>query len=88
VNEYVSGVSQSTSGKVHGLRCAVGNGLTNGGQNNCETHTINPNDQGVGNAGDWDYGYFKGECGNGKVVYGMSSSPSTGAPHRILCCDK
>ena len=88
VNEYVSGVSQTTGGRLHGLRCAVGSGLTNGGQNNCESHTINPDDQGPGNVGDWDFGYHKGECGYGRVMYGVSASPSTGAPHRILCCDK
>jgi len=88
LNEYMSGVSQSTAGKLRGLHCSSGAGLTNGGQNNCETHTVNPNDQGAGNAGDWDFGYFKGECGNGKVAYGLSTNPSTGAPHRILCCDK
>jgi hypothetical protein len=37
-------------------------------------------------SGDWDPGKYKDECGAGAYVVGVSSSPSTGTPHAILCC--
>jgi len=84
LNEYVSGVSQTTAGKIHGLRCASAT-MTNGGQNGCETHAVMTDD---GYTWDWDHGYLKGQCGAYKVVVGVSADTSTGEPHEILCCDE
>jgi hypothetical protein len=36
---------------------------------------------------DWDYGYYKGECGSGRYIAGASRSVTDGRPHAILCCD-
>jgi hypothetical protein len=52
----------------------------------CETHFVVQDDQGNTGTGDWDSGYYKGECAAGKVVVGVSASMSTGEPHEILCC--
>jgi hypothetical protein len=86
LNEYVSGVSMDPSSKkLHGLRCASAS-LANGGANNCETRLAIQDDRGDTAYGDWDYGFYKSQCSAGKVIYGVSTVPSTGRPHRILCC--
>ena len=37
---------------------------------------------------DWDIGYYKGDCGAGRYVGGMSRdlTAQPGAPHALLCC--
>jgi len=86
-NEYVSGASMDPSTRrLHALRCAQGSGLTNGGQNNCETRRVTADDRGTSATGDWASGYFKAECSLGKVVFGVSVD--AGHAHKILCCDK
>jgi hypothetical protein len=89
LNEYVSGVSQVPgSGNSHGLRCSSAS-MTNNGTANCETHNVGgAEDRGNTAEGDWDNGYYKSECGAGKVVVGVSASTSTYKPHRILCCSQ
>jgi hypothetical protein len=46
---------------------------------------------GSNGVGDWDYGFYKGECGNTEIVTGLvagvSRHPQSGAVHAILCCD-
>jgi beta-glucanase (GH16 family) len=85
LNEYVSGVSQTPGGNIHGLRCSSA-GMTNSGKNGCETHLVTQEDRGYAGSGDWDVGYYKSECSWGKTVVGVSASTSTGKPHKILCC--
>ena len=86
LNEYVSGISMDSSSKrLHGLRCASAS-LASGGANNCETRLVTQDDRGDTAYGDWDYGYSKAQCSAGKVIYGVSTVPTTGRPHRILCC--
>jgi beta-glucanase (GH16 family) len=85
VNEYVSGFSQAPGAtRLHAMNCASGNSMSNGGQNNCNTRLI---DQDTSNW-EWDYGYYKSQCANGQIMEGVSSSPSSGMPHAILCCDE
>jgi len=85
VNEYVSGLSMNTGDKsLHEVRCASGS-PTGGGQNGCSTHSVTQDDRGNTATGDWDSGYYKGECAAGQSVYGISVAG--GKPHKILCCD-
>jgi hypothetical protein len=85
-NEYVSGVSMATgTKKIHGLRWASGS-MTAGGAAACETRLVTQDDRGQDTFNYWDYGYYKSQCGPGKVVVGVSTNTSTGMPHRILCC--
>jgi len=86
-NEYVSGVSQLPSGKIHGLRCASAP-MTGNGSAGCETRFVLQDDRGNTETGDWDGGEYKGECAAGKVVVGVSASMSTGKPHKVLCCSQ
>ena len=74
-----------SSKKLHGLRCASAS-LASGGANNCETRLVTQDDRGDAAYGDWDFGYLKAQCSAGKVMYGVSTVPTTGMPHRILCC--
>lgn len=36
--------------------------------------------------GDWAVGYFKGECGEGRHIKGISTDPGYGDVHALLCC--
>jgi hypothetical protein len=38
-------------------------------------------------SGDWAVDYSKNECGANQILKGVSSNPSTGEIHAILCCD-
>jgi beta-glucanase (GH16 family) len=87
LNEYVSGISQDPStGNIHGVRCASAP-MSSNGTAGCETHLVTQEDRGYSGDGDWDNGYYKGECGWGKSVVGVSASPSSRKPHKILCCN-
>jgi hypothetical protein len=88
-NEYVAGISQSTTvNSVYSILCCAGN--VNG--NSCSTQLMY-NQNGFENGSiyltnglDWDGGYWKGECGQGRYVAGVSRDVGGGFPHRILCC--
>jgi hypothetical protein len=90
IGQYVSAVSENAmqnqgNNNFHGIQCAQGSGL--GANETCTTRIFDAGDsRGATSSGDWDPGAYKGECGTGAYVVGVSSSPSTGAPHAILCC--
>ncbi len=84
-NEYISGLSQNPSSpyKFHGIRCSSGAAATN----ICETRQVGGgNFRGTTLVGDWDSGYYKTECDLGFVAVGVSVSPSTGQPNKLMCC--
>jgi|GEM_PF-5043859 len=85
-NEYISGVSQTTSiAEVHAVRCSTGFGLTSG----CEVkRALTNDDRGSLASGDWDAGFIKAECPAKKVVVGLSISPSTLKVNGLMCCDQ
>jgi hypothetical protein len=37
-------------------------------------------------SGDWDFGYYKAECGPGRYIAGVGSNSGTTGTHSILCC--
>lgn len=80
-NEFVMGVSQSTAGKFHAIRC--GSGITPGtaGYSVIKVDGGSP----INDWGDWDYGYYKASCGSDRNVVGVSVNPNTGRVHAVLC---
>jgi uncharacterized protein YgiM (DUF1202 family) len=83
--EYVSGVSQSTDpngARIHSVRCSSGAGSTR----NCATRVIAGQQDYSGADGDWDSGYYKGDCLPGDVAVGVSIDPESGQAHALLCC--
>lgn len=84
-NEYISGVSQTTSLAVHAVRCSTGFGQTTG----CEVkRALSGDDRGNFASGDWDIGFRKAECPAKKVVVGLSFSPSSLKVNGLMCCDQ
>jgi hypothetical protein len=82
-NEYVAGVAQSTSGQMDSLLCCPGSVA----KNSCTPKQFEWGDsREASNSGDWDATYFKGECGTGRYVAGVSRDPSSGRPSTLLCC--
>jgi hypothetical protein len=87
VNEYVQGVSHSTSGVLNGILCCPASGLNRQVAGAVVVYN--------GNAGlpyehDWDVGYFKGICAPSQFISGISklASSSQGTPgriHALLC---
>jgi hypothetical protein len=90
VGEYVAGVSQASSDhRVDGILCCQGSTLSH---SSCSARIFNGGDaRETYTSGDWDYGYWKGECGDNRYVAGVSASPSwatqPGRAHAILCCN-
>ena len=83
---YISGLSQDTSTHVlHGVRCSESAGLDT--TNNCEVKVIYGTNAWSNDYGDWDYGFDKGDCPDGKIAVGVSEVPSTGKIHALLCCN-
>jgi hypothetical protein len=85
-NEYISGVSQTTSlAEVHAVRCSTGFGQVTG----CEVkRALSGDDRGSVVSGEWDAGFHKAECPVKKVVVGLSISPSTLKVNGLMCCDQ
>jgi hypothetical protein len=82
-NEYVAGVAQSGDGKIDGILCCPGVIAHEW----CSTVHIDPySTSEASSAGDWDPGYLKANCGDGRYVAGISHDAPTGTPHALLCC--
>jgi MYXO-CTERM domain-containing protein len=80
-NEYVAGTSQSIDLKMHAIECCTGAVV----HDDCAAVVMNGQDAQEDPGGsDWDPGFWKGECGAGRYVAGVSQV--SGAPHAILCC--
>ncbi len=82
-DEYVAGISQTTTKKLTSILCCRG-AVQHAA---CAALDLQGKDsREAGTSGDWDVGYWKGECGPGRYVAGASRSVSDGKPHRLLCC--
>jgi hypothetical protein len=85
-NEYVAGVAQTPGGEVDALLCCPGN-VTH---QNCTPHYYyNGDSREDTGSGDWDFGYYKGDCGPGRYVAGVARNTRAGqpgGPDAILCC--
>jgi len=82
-NEFVAGVSQSSGGQVHAILCCAGFV----GHNACSPLVFGGNDaRETTDTHEWDFSYFKGECGPARYAAGLSRNASYGDPHAILCC--
>jgi hypothetical protein len=90
-NEFVAGISQTPSGAVNNLLCCPGQ-VT---KQNCASvvfFTADNREQENPPSGDWDEGHFKGECGPGRYVAGVSRGVNAlspivaGAVHALYCC--
>jgi hypothetical protein len=88
-NEYVLGVSEDAAQcqgnrNFHAVLCGAASGLTSA----CHTRTFDArDDRGTTASQDWDFGAFKGECGPGQYVAGVSVDPGSRRAHSLLCCN-
>ncbi|HYH99581.1 hypothetical protein [Hyalangium sp.] len=83
-NEYVAGVAQSQDHKFSHVLCCP---ATLSAQKTCTTVPFGSADnQQDGGSGNWDAQGYKGECGVGRYVAGVSRTPTTGQPNALLCC--
>jgi hypothetical protein len=86
-NEFVAGVSQSTSGKLNGIMCCPGGASAALRHRSCNVETFYGTNSFDYRGPDWDSGYYKGECGNGRYLAGVSSTADGfGSAHGLLCC--
>jgi hypothetical protein len=86
INEVVTGLAQNfQNGALNHVRCsAVGANATA-----CRPRVFatSNSQESPGAPTDWAFGYYKGECGQGSAIAGVSRAVGTGAVHAILCCD-
>ncbi len=85
--EYVAGISigPHDGGKVRSILCAsFSNEPPNTGCAAVAFGNVDARESTI--SGDWDWGSFKGECGIGRHMAGLSHDAS-GRPHAMLCCD-
>lgn len=82
--EYVAGVAQSLDHKFsHVLCCPATVSATT-----CETVAFGSADnRQATDSGNWDAAGYKGECGVGRYVAGVSRTPA-GQPNALLCCNQ
>src|SRR6266496_3474000 len=75
-NEWAVGVSSNPyTNRAHSLLCAASTPENAYFTHYQHTIDISNGNDGYGNNGvgyDWDYGYYKGECGNTEIVTGLS----------------
>lgn len=89
-NEYVQGVAQTasgTAGVLNKILCCPGTF----NRNDCAVKVFYSGNSNYYSSPDWDSGYYKGQCGPGGYMAGVSvvanaSEGVVGAPHAILCC--
>ena len=82
-NEVMSGIAQTPSGVVQGMRCSHGVSALS-----CQTVTfVNGDNRLLQRNNDWGVNAFKTECGSGQRVKGVSVNPLNGFVHAILCCN-
>jgi hypothetical protein len=85
-NEYVNGLAVNASGQVDAVLCCPG-GMAHAG---CNAQTFSNGNSSSFALPDWDYGYYKGQCGVDQYVAGISTpafgQQPYGTPHSILCC--
>jgi hypothetical protein len=84
-DEAVTGVAQTTEGRLTTLRCTrLGGGFR---RNVCVPHVVAGGDKkGSTTLDDWAKEADKGQCLTGQILKGVSKSARTGAVHAILCC--
>lgn len=105
-SEYVAGVAQETHpitrngtsypSQLDTILCcpAVRGDSTDPGSvthSACEVETFHNGDSTHNAAPDWDVGFYRGQCAQGKYVAGVSAGSfiagtDPGAPHALLCC--
>jgi hypothetical protein len=87
-HEFVVGVSQTLDHKMTSILCARSKaGLA---RKDCKTQVFAGRDsrEPGGSRPDWDPGFYKGECGAGRYVAGVSRDMKNGRPHAIYCCGR
>lgn len=89
-NEYVFGISQTTTGNLASILCCSAANLSANvanavGHNMVVADAVEPGSQ-VSLGHDWSWGDWKGECGPGRYIIGVARVP-TGVAHVgfILC---
>jgi hypothetical protein len=96
LTEVMVGISQTTSHQVSRILCAPMNQMRSNTSScsvltysNVSDNRLNTLYSYLGNpTNDWDPGYSKNECGLKQVLKGVSSNPTTGEIHALLCCDQ
>jgi hypothetical protein len=81
-SEAMSGLS--TGAMAHSALCAV-NDANEFTHQNCHPVEFDNGDSPLAN-GDWDYGYFKGECAVDEYVAGISQDQGGRGVNWLLCC--
>lgn len=82
--EYVSGVAQSQDHKFSHVLCCPQTLSAQG--RTCQTVAFGSADnRQATDSNNWDSSGFKGECGVGRYVAGVSRTPA-GQPNALLCC--
>jgi hypothetical protein len=82
----MTGLSSATSGSVpHSMLCS--NSGTQWSDNGAAviTNVASGGTQRTVHAGDWDFGYWKSECGANEYVSGIDQAPGSGNLHGIRC---
>ena len=86
IDSVVTGLAQDPgTGALNYVRCSyIGSPGTS-----CRPRVLSSGDarEAPGNPIDWAEFYYKGECGNGSAIAGISRAVGSGAVHAILCCD-
>lgn len=83
-DEYVAGVAQGLDHHFSRILCCPQ--TLSAAQRTCEAVVFGTADnRQTTDSGDWDSAGFKGECGVGRYVAGVSRTPA-GQPNALLCC--
>ena len=82
--EFVAAISQTVNQALVAIACCPGDVA----RSRCNALVFDSADAREDPAApDWDTSdFYKGECGPGRYMAGVSMMPITGIPHAILCC--
>jgi hypothetical protein len=88
ITEVITGVSQTTAGRIAKIRCTPMEPGTTIAAGGCYPRIFSAADnRGSTESDEWAAGFWRGECAAGEVAVGLSANTSTGAAHAIQCCN-
>jgi hypothetical protein len=87
-NEAITGVSQTTAGRIAKVRCTPMETPLSVAAGGCYPRIFSTADnRGNVDANEWATGFWRGECAAGEIPVGISANTGSGAAHAIYCCN-
>jgi hypothetical protein len=89
MDETITGISQTGDLRLSKIQCGWIESEVGNSDQGCTTLVFSStsDNQLASDPGDWAIGFSKNQCRSNQYLKGVSSNPTTGEIHALLCCD-